>query len=243
MAECEEPSDQLPVTKARLQTPWPLPCYQRGRQICLRARASPHDGRTPSIPCLLIRAHPRRPCAWPTTSATRTRYHRQRTRIRRRGRCRQSHIPPPATIPYQMARVGCPHLGTGNRSQRAQSYRQLPRPIPQQTWPPARRPALSFGGPQPRGRILSRRGPKACTINTYAYPLHVCCLCLLTFLCLLVSMYICHLLMYICLRLWFLMFAYATYVCLCLFIYLLMGYDISEGIFCWTTEYGRKGSV
>jgi hypothetical protein len=56
-------------------------------------------------------------------------------------------------------------------------------------------------------------------------------------------MYICHLLMYTCLCLWFLMFAYATYVCLCLFIYLLMGYDISEGIFCWTTKYGRKGSI
>jgi hypothetical protein len=39
------------------------------------------------------------------------------------------------------------------------------------------------------------------------------------------------------------MFAYAAYACLCLFIYLLMGYDINEGIFHWTTKYGRKGSV
>jgi hypothetical protein len=52
-------------------------------------------------------------------------------------------------------------------------------------------------------------------------------------------MYVCYLLMYICLCLWFLMFAYATYVCLCLFIYLLMGYDISEGIFHWTTKKGK----
>jgi hypothetical protein len=43
----------------------------------------------------------------------------------------------------------------------------------------------------------------------------------------------CHLLMHICFCLWFLMFACVTYACLCMFIYLLMGYDISEGNFCW----------
>jgi hypothetical protein len=43
----------------------------------------------------------------------------------------------------------------------------------------------------------------------------------------------CHLLMHICFCLWFLIFAYVTYVCLYMFIYLLMGYDISEGNFCW----------
>jgi hypothetical protein len=49
--------------------------------------------------------------------------------------------------------------------------------------------------------------------------------------------------MHIYLCLWFLMFAYITYTCLCLFIYLLIGYDISKAIFHWTTKYGRKGSV
>jgi hypothetical protein len=49
--------------------------------------------------------------------------------------------------------------------------------------------------------------------------------------------------MYICLCLWSLVIAYAAYACLCSFIYLLMGYNISKGIFCWTTKYGRKGSV
>jgi hypothetical protein len=149
MAECEEHSDQPPLTKARLQTPRPLPCHQRGRQIRLRARASPHDGGTPSIARLLITAYPRKPCAWPTTSPAQTHYHRQRTRIRSRGCCRQLHIPPPATIPYQMAWVGCPHLGIGKQSQQAQSHRRLPRPTPQQTRPPARRATLSFRGPQP----------------------------------------------------------------------------------------------
>jgi hypothetical protein len=49
--------------------------------------------------------------------------------------------------------------------------------------------------------------------------------------------------MYICLCLWFLVIAYAAYACLCSIIYLLMGHNISEGIFCQTTKYGRKGSV
>jgi hypothetical protein len=40
--------------------------------------------------------------------------------------------------------------------------------------------------------------------------------------------------------LWSLVIAYATYACLCSFIYLLMGHDISEGIFRWTMKYGRK---
>jgi hypothetical protein len=39
----------------------------------------------------------------------------------------------------------------------------------------------------------------------------------------------------------FLCFAYDTYACLCMFIYLLMGYDISEGNFCWNYEAWRKG--
>jgi hypothetical protein len=56
-------------------------------------------------------------------------------------------------------------------------------------------------------------------------------------------MYVCHLLMHICLCLWFLLFAYAAYACLCLFIHLLISYDISEGLFHWTMKYGRKGSV
>jgi hypothetical protein len=38
--------------------------------------------------------------------------------------------------------------------------------------------------------VMSRCGSKACTINAYAYPLYVCCLCSLIFLCLLVSMYV-----------------------------------------------------
>jgi hypothetical protein len=86
---------------------------------------------------------------------------------------------------------------------------------------------------------LSWYGSKARTISAYAYPLYVCCLCLLIHLCPLVPMYIYHLLMYICLCLLFLIFAYATYVCLCLLIYLLMGYDISKGLFCWTTKKGK----
>jgi hypothetical protein len=69
-----------------------------------------------------------------------------------------------------------------------------------------------------------------------------------------------HLLMHICLCLWFLMFAYVclrlppayahlfmlmvSYVCLCMLMYvicLLMGYNISEGIFYWDYEAGKKG--
>jgi hypothetical protein len=57
-------------------------------------------------------------------------------------------------------------------------------------------------------------------------------------LCLLMFAYICHLLMHICLCLCFLMFAY---VCLCISICLLMGYDISEGIFYWNYEAWKKG--
>jgi hypothetical protein len=51
----------------------------------------------------------------------------------------------------------------------------------------------------------------------------------------------CHLLMHICFCLWFLMFAYDIYACLCMFISLLMGYDISEGKFCWNYAVWRKG--
>jgi hypothetical protein len=51
----------------------------------------------------------------------------------------------------------------------------------------------------------------------------------------------CHLLMHICFCLWFLMFAYDIYACLCMFIYLLMGYDVSEGKFCWNYAVWRKG--
>jgi hypothetical protein len=51
----------------------------------------------------------------------------------------------------------------------------------------------------------------------------------------------CHLLMHICFCLWFLMFAYVTYACLCMFIYLLMGYDISKGNFYWNYAAWRKG--
>jgi hypothetical protein len=66
--------------------------------------------------------------------------------------------------------------------------------------------------------------------------------------------------MHIGLYLWFLMFAYiclcllptyihlfmlmVSYVCLCMLIYgicLLMGYNISEGIFYWDYEVGKKG--
>jgi hypothetical protein len=36
------------------------------------------------------------------------------------------------------------------------------------------------------------------------------------------------------------MFAYIAYACLCMFMYLLMDYDISEGIFCWDYEAWRK---
>jgi hypothetical protein len=46
--------------------------------------------------------------------------------------------------------------------------------------------------------------------------------------------YVClhyHLLMHIYFCLWFLMSAYVTYALLCMFIYLLMGYNISEGNF------------
>jgi hypothetical protein len=62
------------------------------------------------------------------------------------------------------------------------------------------------------------------------------CLYLLILLCSLISMYVCHLLMHTC----------SCLCCLCMLIfiiYLLMGHDISEGIFHWTTRYGRKGSV
>jgi hypothetical protein len=95
------------------------------------------------------------------------------------------------------------------------------------------------------GEVLqvSRRGSNACTINAYTYLLHLCCLCLLISLCLVISTYVCHLLMHICSCLWSLVIAYAAYACLCSFIYLLMGHDISKGIFCWTTKYGRKGSI
>jgi hypothetical protein len=51
----------------------------------------------------------------------------------------------------------------------------------------------------------------------------------------------CYLLMHICFCLWFLIFAYITYAYLCMFIYLLMGYDISEGNFCWNYAAWRKG--
>jgi hypothetical protein len=51
----------------------------------------------------------------------------------------------------------------------------------------------------------------------------------------------CYLHMHIWLCLWFLMFAYVTYVCLYMFIYLLIDYDISKGIFCWNYEVWRKG--
>jgi hypothetical protein len=55
--------------------------------------------------------------------------------------------------------------------------------------------------------------------SVYAYWFDYVCLC-------------CYLLMHICFYLWFLRFAYDIYVCLCMFIYLLMGYDVSEGKFC-----------
>jgi hypothetical protein len=51
----------------------------------------------------------------------------------------------------------------------------------------------------------------------------------------------CHLLMHICFCLWFLMFAYDIYACLYMFIYLLMGYDVSEGKVCWNYAVWRKG--
>jgi hypothetical protein len=47
--------------------------------------------------------------------------------------------------------------------------------------------------------------------------------------------------MHICFCLWFLMFAYDIYVCLCMFICLLTGYDVSEGKFCWNYVVWRKG--
>jgi hypothetical protein len=56
--------------------------------------------------------------------------------------------------------------------------------------------------------------------SAYVYQFDYVCLCY-------------HLLIHICFCLWFLVFAYVTYVCLYMFIYLLMGYNISEGNFCW----------
>jgi hypothetical protein len=82
---------------------------------------------------------------------------------------------------------------------------------------------------------VSRRGPNGCTVGTYA--------CLSICLCTPVD-YVrlcCHLLMHICFSLWFLMFAYDIYVCLCMFICLLTGYDVSEGKFCWDYAVWRKG--
>jgi hypothetical protein len=72
--------------------------------------------------------------------------------------------------------------------------------------------------------------------------LHYQCLCISVILILLVFAYI-----YICLPsayayLFMLIVSYDCLCCLCLFTYLLMGYNISEGIFCWTMKYGRKGS-
>jgi hypothetical protein len=64
--------------------------------------------------------------------------------------------------------------------------------------------------------------------SAYAYQFDYVCLC-------------CYLLMHICFSLWFLMFAYDIYACLCMFIYLLMGYDVSEGKFCWNYAVWRKG--
>jgi hypothetical protein len=64
--------------------------------------------------------------------------------------------------------------------------------------------------------------------STYAYRFDYVCLR-------------CHLLMHICFCLWFLMFAYDIYARLCMFIYLLMGYDVSEGKFCWNYAVWRKG--
>jgi hypothetical protein len=51
----------------------------------------------------------------------------------------------------------------------------------------------------------------------------------------------CHLIMPTCLCLWFLMVAYDIYARLCMFIYLLMVYDISEGKICWNYAVWRKG--
>jgi hypothetical protein len=51
----------------------------------------------------------------------------------------------------------------------------------------------------------------------------------------------CHLLMHICFCLWFLMFAYDIYARLCMFIYLLIGYHVSEGKVCWNYAVWRKG--
>jgi hypothetical protein len=48
--------------------------------------------------------------------------------------------------------------------------------------------------------------------------------------------------MHICSCLWSLVIAYATYVYVCSFTYLLMGYNISKGMFHQTMKYGRKGS-
>jgi hypothetical protein len=64
---------------------------------------------------------------------------------------------------------------------------------------------------------------------------------LLIHICLFIFTYVCYLLMLIYLCSWFLMFAYVAYVCLYMFIYLVMGYDISEGIFCWYYEAWKKG--
>jgi hypothetical protein len=51
----------------------------------------------------------------------------------------------------------------------------------------------------------------------------------------------CHLIMPTCLCLWFLMVAYDIYARLCMFIYLLMVYDVSEGKICWNYAVWRKG--
>jgi hypothetical protein len=51
----------------------------------------------------------------------------------------------------------------------------------------------------------------------------------------------CQLIMPTCLCLWFLMVAYDIYARLCMFIYLLMVYDVSEGKICWNYSVWRKG--
>jgi hypothetical protein len=56
-------------------------------------------------------------------------------------------------------------------------------------------------------------------LSAYAYRFDYVCLC-------------CHLLIPICFCLWFLIVTYDIYACLCMFIYVLIGYDVSEGKIC-----------
>jgi hypothetical protein len=51
----------------------------------------------------------------------------------------------------------------------------------------------------------------------------------------------CHLIMPTCLCLWLLTVAYDIYARLCMFVYLLMVYGVSEGKICWNYTVWRKG--